>query len=323
MVADSNSTTPAASQFPDPIPGILPCGSIGTLAGATGVGKTALVATWIARWQRGQEICGHPTQRPTQIGIIVGDRRWASHQQWLTAAGCLPVAAYSLRDDPTFPWADLRSWQAVAGAFGRCLDRLQLAPGGLVVLDPMAIFLPGKVNDYKDMALGLGVLDQVLQPRILTCLGIFHQAKQINDASQQYKRPQDRILGSAAQLGFSDTAMYLLGPEDMDRPYYGFGWVPHHAPAETFAFKRDNFGLFVPYDGPIDEGTDATSDRPTQILQMIPAGDEGISTTDLVLRVHELFGISRATIYRDLKTLENRKLIERDEWGTIRRRKVN
>jgi hypothetical protein len=310
------------TSFPDPIPSILPFGSIGTLAGATGVGKTAFIASWIARWQGERTICGHTTHRPPGIGLITADRRAVSHRQWLRAAGCRPIPLYSLRDDDTFPWTDLRIWPRVKDLFARAVDALVLPAGGLVVVDPMAVFLPGRVNDYKDVALGLGILDQVLRPRHLTLVGIFHQAKQIADTSQRYLRPQDRILGSAAQLGFSDTAMYLMAPDEIDRPYYGFGWVPHHAPAATFGFARTADGLFVPYEGPLDEGQTRESDRPTRLLELIPQDGE-ISTGALEERAKTELVISRATVHRDLKVLLSRRRITRDAHGRITRRKVH
>ncbi len=290
---------PAASAFPDPIPGIIPFGSICTFAGASGVGKTALYASWIRRWLDGKTICDHPTNRPTEIGLLVGDRRWQSHRQWLDAAGIKEgeIKSYSLRDDDHFPWNDLRHWPKVSDLFSRALDRLNLSPGGLLLTDPMALWLPGRTNDYKDVAIGIGVLDRIIKPRQLTNMGIFHQSKQINDKSQQYTRPQDKILGSAATIGFSDTAMYLLSPEDLDEPYYGFGWVPHNALAETFEFTRDAWGMFLPYKTAKDQ-----AERQT-ILEYVPY--EPLATAAIVLRVQDAIIplISKSTIERRLKEL--------------------
>lgn len=290
---------PAA--YPDPITDLMPHGSICTLAGASGVGKTALYAGWIRRWLDGKTICGHPTASPSQIGILVGDRRWQSHRQWLDVAGVSEdprLSHYSLRDDDTFAWNDLRTWQKVKDLFSRSLDKLRLDPGATLIVDPLPIWIPGKVNDYKDVAIGLGTLDLVLKPRGLTMLAIFHQSKQIADASQQYKRPQDRILGSAAQIGFSDTAMYLLGPEDLDCGYYGFGWVPHNAKSDTMKLTRDAWGMFVPYTEP------AEYDQLETVYEFIPNDQFGCKVTQLVHRLHSKgFDLSERTIYRCLQRL--------------------
>lgn len=294
------SLTPTATVYPSPIPGIMPYGSITTLAGASGVGKTALYASWIRRWLDGRTICGKPTERPVEIGLLVGDRRWASHRMWLDVAGIKDheIKYYSLRDDDSFQWNDLRLWPKVPDLFQRALDKLQLRPGSLLIADPLPLWLPGKVNDYKDVAIGLGVLDRILKPRGLTTQGIFHQSKQLNDKSQQYARPQDRILGSAAQLGFSDTAMYLLGPEDLDTPYYGFGWAPHNAMHETFKFARDAWGLFIPY------GESDQYDKMEAVFDCIPTDSHGVTTSQLLHRLEvKHVEISRRSVFLCLKKL--------------------
>ncbi len=301
---------PDPHAFPDPIPGIVPFGSICTISGETGVGKNALVSEWIARWQTGRPICGHPTNLPTAIGMVAGDRRWRTAKTWLEVSGCLPISHLSVRDDPKFPWADLRDWRKVPKVFAKVLAELGLTPGGLLIIDPLALFLPGKVNDYKDMAIALGTLDQILAPLQLTTLGIFHQSKQSSDPSKGYNRPQDRILGSAAQIGFSDTSMFIASPTELACDYYCFGWVPHNAPPETFEFTRDKSGLFIPYKGLLDEAGEVEYDRPSQVLLLIPEDTEGIDRADLIELAREKFQISTATAYRDLETLKKRRLIE-------------
>lgn len=332
MTSATVPTDPALCQdspFLDPIPGVIPYGSICTLAGASGVGKTTLTASWVKRWLDGKSICGLPTNRPTSIGFVTGDRRWRSHRNLFDRAGCPPLPYYSLRDDASFDWNSLRTWVKTRDCFNRVLDRLALEPGSLLILDPLALFIPGRVNDYKDVAIGLGVLDQVLLPRQLTTLGLFHQSKQVNDKSAQYKRPQDRILGSAAQLGFSDTAMYLFAPEDLGTPYYGFGWVPHNAPPSTFEFMRDASGLFVPY---VSDGAPAVEapaapreltalERHAILYDLIPP--DGIGTTDLYLVAIEQLHVSLSTVKRDVSILVAQQLVIRDERGHLKRAKAN
>lgn len=317
-LVDPTAPPPA---FPDPIPGILPFGSISTLSGETGAGKNALVSEWVARFQTGRTICHHPTNAPTAIGMIAGDRRWRTAKTWLDVAGCAPIQHVSLRDDPTFKWAKLRDWRTTPQVFAEVLQQLALPPGGLLIVDPLALFLPGKVNDYKDMAIGLAMLDQVLHPLQLTTLGIFHQSKQSADQSKGYSRPQDRILGSAAQIGFSDTSMFLMTPSELAIDYYGFGWVPHNAPAETFEFTRARTGLFVPYKGMLDESDEAQYDRPTQVLQqLVPDDTDGIDRQELVAKIVEQFGVSPATAYRDIDTLKKRRQVEVFAGRVIRRK---
>jgi len=316
----ASNATAAPSSFLDPIPGIIPFGSICTFAGASGVGKTALYASWVRRWLDGQDICGHPTNKPTEIGVLVGDRRWASHRQWLDAAGVQEgeIKHYSLRDDDSFPWNDLRLWPKVSDLFNRALDKLDLAPGALLLTDPMALWLPGRTNDYKDVAIGLGVMDRCIKPRFLTNIGIFHQSKQIADKSQQYVRPQDKILGSAATIGFSDTAMYLLGPEDLGTNYYGFGWVPHNALAETFKFVRDAWGLFVPY----LESSDF--DHIEAVFEQIPTDSYGVTVLWLLQQLKlKGYELARSSTYNCLKKLMQDGRVQQVSRGKYRRAKAS
>lgn len=240
-----------ATPHPDPIPHVMPHGSISTLSGASGVGKTALLAGWIRAWQSGGAINTHQVNQPVAIGMLAVDRPWRDHRQWFAKAGCAPFPYYALRDDDTVDWNAFRDWKRVAVLFAQHVDRVNLPPGALLIVDPLPLYIPGDLNKYKDVAIGLAQLDKVLQARQLTMLGVFHVSKQKGNPKDNYLRPQDRILGSGGQIGYSETAMYLLSPEEGNKPYYEVGWIPHQIKAETFALQRDDRGLFVPVD-PID-----------------------------------------------------------------------
>jgi hypothetical protein len=257
-----------ATPHRDPIEHILPHGSIATLSGASGVGKTALTAGIIRDLQQGKDFYGHKVNVPPSIGYVAADRPWRDHQQWFTRAGCQPFPHYSLPDDKTFDWNRFRKWEQCAAIFCEALDKLALPPGSVVIVDPLPLFIPGRLIDYKDAAIGVRVLDAVgLQPRQLTMIGIFHVAKQKANKNDRYLRPQDRILGSGGQVGYSETAMYLMGPEDIGQPYSEFGWVPHQIKAEKVNLKRDALGLFVPYDE-YDQAIElATAARALQYFQ--------------------------------------------------------
>lgn len=234
--------------FPDPIPVILPHGSISTLNGASGVGKTALLATWVYNLQHGLPINGHPTNRPAAIGILACDRPWRDHAQWFAKANCQPFPYYALWDDPTYDWNGLRDYRAVPKLFGQAVDKLGLPPGSLLIVDPMPLFIPGRLIDYKDVGIGMALLGREIHLRQFTMIGVCHVAKQKGNPKDQYVRPQDRILGSGAQVGYSETAMYLISPEESQKPYYEVGWVPHQAKAEAFRLTKDDQGLFTSHD---------------------------------------------------------------------------
>ncbi len=90
-------------------------------------------------------------------------------------------------------------------------------------------------------------------------IGTAHAAKQKADKNERYLRPQDRILGSTALFGYTDTQMYLAAPDETGSKdgVYTFFWNPHHAPPAAFPLTRDSEGRFV-----IAEGT-GTSAAPS------------------------------------------------------------
>lgn len=236
-------------QFPDPLPGVIPFGSLSIFMGPPKRGKTAVLAEWCARWRDGRPICGLPTNSPTGLGIFTTDHKWHLNQQgWFAKAGFPEIRHYSLRDELTIQWRQLRIPHKADEILNRALDTLNLPPGSLILIDVIGPFITSKLNDYAEVVGGLGTISQIMDRRQLTCLAVSHMAKQKGDVKDRYKDPFERILGSGAQIGFSDTMFYLLGPQDLDQPYYEVGWQPTHSPSGTFRFKRDAFGLFVPHD---------------------------------------------------------------------------
>lgn len=129
----SNAESPTSSQppnpFPDPIPGIIPFGTVTLVGGASGVGKTTMLAEWCARWRDGRPICGHPTNPPTAFCYISADRPWLEYQPMFTAAGFPDIPHYALAQDPTISLADLRKPFGGGEMFAKVLDRLKLPAG--------------------------------------------------------------------------------------------------------------------------------------------------------------------------------------------------
>lgn len=277
--AASASTTPASApprHFPDPIAHLIPHGSICTLSGASGVGKTAFLATLIRLMQTGGEFLGHTVNKPPAIGVLVCDRPWRDHEQWFNKAGCDPLPHLSLRDEYGYNWDILRRPAEIPKIFGGLIDAIKLPPGSLLIVDPLPLFIPGRLIDYKDVAIGLGHLDQQLHQRQLTMIGIFHVSKQKGNKNDRYLRPQDRILGSSALIGYSETAFYLLGPEEAESEFHLFGAVAHQLPPMSVNYARTPDGLFIPATESHALDTAAAHDA---ALACLPAPGTTISTS--------------------------------------------
>lgn len=294
---DSLPPTLPPCQYPDPLPGVIPHGSLCIFMGPPKRGKTALLAEWFARWRDGRSICGLETHRPAGLGILTTDHKWHLNQGgWFTQAGFPDIPHVSLRDDPAMLWRQLRIPARADDILNRALDRLALPPGSVVAIDVMGPFLTSRLNDYAEVVGGLGTISQMLDKRELTGIGLSHMGKQKGDSKDQYKDPFERILGSGAQIGFSDTMFYLLGPKDLDQPYYEVGWQPTHAPAGTFRFKRDAFGMFVPYtdqQGPLGTTAYESPVGVDAVLVQMPVDLPGWTTAQLLVALEEQCGVKR------------------------------
>lgn len=234
--------------FPDPIPGIIPFGTLTLFAGAPGVGKTAMLADWCARWRDGRTICGKATNRPTGFYYLAADRQWKSHQQWFDAVGFSDIIHYSIADDLLYDLAKIqKSFNAIV-CFEEAVRRLNPIPGSHLFVDPASpLFIAGDPNRARDVAASLLRFSRVAQQLQICITCTAHFGKQKGDPREQYVRPQDRIAGSGAFAGFSDTQIYLVDPLPPDQAYHILGWVPRHGPSEEFHFTRNDQGLFVPY----------------------------------------------------------------------------
>lgn len=239
-----------------PIPILLPGGGVTILSGATGIGKTAFVAQIVKAVLDGEgEILGCPVF-PTakKVGIIVTDRDWAEAHHWYTKHGVVKgprFTAYCLQDDYGVKWVRFTDAREHRTLFNEALDLLDLPPQSLVVVDPISPFLGSNLNDYSKTFAAIGPLNQALKKRQLTALGLHHVMKMKKDPNNRHVRPQDRILGSTAIASFTNTQIYLMGPEENEKPnterWYTIGFVPHNSQGRELRFSRDADGRFIPY----------------------------------------------------------------------------
>lgn len=311
----SVSDPPSRRQaFPDPIPGIITFGSLNLLAGASGVGKTCLLAWVLAQLRDGAPVFDHPVNTPTKLGYICADRGHATAYYWLDKIGYSDIPFYSLADDEGFNTSRLRSKVSLIKVLGECIDKLALPPGGLVVVDPLAIFMGGNLNDYLNCAVACLEMRRECKRRQITMIGTAHASKQKADKKQRYERLQDRILGSTAQLAYGDTQLYLAAPEETDERFYTFLWHSHTSPAETVSLGRNTQGMFVPWAQSVVAAEEGA------VYKAIPEDHSPIPLTTILGLCSD---ISRATVFRRLQELVDQGLIEREDKGQYKRRKVH
>jgi hypothetical protein len=307
---------------------------VNLLAGASGVGKTCLV-TWLLQRLRENRtaehgVFGHPVTAPPKIVYISADRGWAGALDWFTRAGWPDIPHYAFAEDPSFNLRLLRRKSELINLLATCIDKFgDLPRGSLVCIDTVGIFLGGNLNDYFSVAIALLELRRLCVERGITVIGLCHAGKQKSDPKEQYNRPQDRILGSAALLGYADTQMYLAPPSETGGMYYEFSWNPHLAPEQTFRMTRADNGLFIPYDEAAE--TVATETRRVVdiqarldtdphvplVLGLITDAATGSSTGSILSAA--LPTISRATTFRIVNMLAQAGQIESLGRGVWRR----
>lgn len=249
------------------------------------------------------------TNQPTQFCYLAADRQWESHQQWFNQVGFPDIPRYSLADDPDFDHKELLKPLNALDLFRRsllkCNNGMPPLRGALVFVDPVSpLFIAGSPNNSRDVARTLLGMSKLAHLHQITLILVAHFSKQKNNPTDQYTRPQDRIAGSGAFSGFSDTQMYLVDP-DKDHPFHTLGWTPRHQRPEEFACTRDEkTGLFIPYDV-IQEDMAAS-----QVLDCFDA--TGITTLAVVKdRVRTQHGYSDSTIMRALRQLlEHHRIVK-------------
>lgn len=314
----------------DPLPNILTCGSLNLLAGASGIGKTALIAWLMRQFRDGAPIFGHPTQPPPAIGYLTADRPWEHTKHWFSAVGFPEVRQYSIIDDATLKLPNQRLKHLRVDFFKSCVAKLQLPPGSLLVVDPIALFLGGNLLDYDTVAFACIEIHRWLQqpPQMYCTLGLAHSAKQRAEKNDRYLRLQDRISGSMALLGYTETQMYLAAPEETGdkEGAYTFLWNPHTAPAEVFQFHKGTNGLFLTEGVSTQGSTGDPLSRPLspfelEVYAQFPYGPESVVSTHQFVALYSADGgeAKRKAVQRALATLEARGLIVKLRRGVWKR----
>ena len=305
---------PYTEYPPDVIPKILLGGSVNLLAGASGVGKTALLASMMVKLRDNQPVFGRQPNPVPRIGVLSIDRSWAqSSAHWYRLAGWEDIPHYCIQDDQSFNIDLLGNRSKRLDILKRCLDQLDrlygLPFGSLIIIDPAAAFLGGNLMDYDACMVACSKLRRLALQRGVTFIGAVHASKQKNNKKEQYRRLQDRIMGSAAQLGFTDSQLYLASPEEIGERFYTFLWNSHHAKPEVFPLERSEDGLFVP------QGQGVVSKESQAVFAHLPTTEEGVGFGELIL----VSGVSKSSVWRVLQEGMKDGTVEKVGHGKYRR----
>lgn len=305
--------------FPDPIPGILPFGTVTLVAGAPHAGKTTLLADWCRSWRDGTPILGKPTHRPTGLYYLTVDRGWDSYAPIFADAGYPEIPHYSIVDDDTVSLLDFSKPFQAFELFKRSLDCLAPLPGGHVIVDPVSpIFIRGDQNRSRDVATSLVAFARRCKEYQINLTLTAHFGKQRIDPKEQYVDPEDRISGSGSFSGYSHTQVYLIKPSPPKQPYTLLGWHPRHGPPEEFKLVKGPGGRFQPY----TEEQGETS-RDLAVLEAFPLPGVLVGFAELKTTIQIATGFSPATIKRALDVLIKDRRVLRMGRGAYTRVKLS
>ncbi|MEP6539889.1 MAG: AAA family ATPase, partial [Bryobacteraceae bacterium] len=242
MLTDKLQSAVPRPREPDLIQDIFPSNEIHIIGGPSGSGKSTLLFQWLADWQRGEPVLGHKSN-PCPYVIVACDRRKSSCEATLDRIGLKEVLS------PVIGTEEL-DWGS--DDFINCFEQIvnhERFPSDrkLVVLEGMATLVPaGKINDYHSVSHMLRLMSRVCERRGLTVIGTMHNAK--TSDNHRITNPRERILGSVAWSGFSDT-LVLVEQMDMSKPLLDSRQVtilPRNSKGLVVRFKLDKNGRFTP-----------------------------------------------------------------------------
>lgn len=195
---------PPPGRLPYLIEGMLPAGQVHLLGGPSGGGKTTLAFQMIKALETGTPFLGRQT-RQVKVAYISGDRPSLSVLETQDRCGVgFPV--FSAVDEK------LECEDLITKIF----PRLPAVTGGkpdFIYIDGFTAFVPGGFhNNYSIVAKWLAGLQRYCRRMGITILGACHTAK--TKQGEMFTNPRQRILGSVAWAGFSETVLIIEPLED-------------------------------------------------------------------------------------------------------------
>jgi hypothetical protein len=289
------------------IDNLLPEREVHLLAGPSGAGKPTWLTTFLHSWSKGESVFGHKSH-PAEYLYISLDRSYASVLRTLDRLG--------LAHDQ-FPFYDPPDNITSATPLIKIIEdaKKKHPEARLFVVEGIATRVPdGKPNDYKIVADFLLSLRKTAEKLDITILGVAHTTK--TKGEDRYENPRQRIAGSVAWGGFSETII-ILEPKDP-------GDVSPDAPRELMLLPRNWKEQVFEYafvDGLLVEKRSVKTTN-YQTMQLFLADIKGNPNTGTKLftptEAMEKTGLSKSSFYAEVVKFLGQRVIEKLDHGTYR-----
>ena len=253
---------------------VIPAHETSILAGASGAGKTTLLMHILKELQHNKPVFGHAITKDLKIGFIAADRTWEAYKKLAQTVGVdvdKLTHVRALIDDDKIDCSTLERNPSII--LYNLLNEMVEKGVQLVIVDPLAVLLGCDLNKYHVVAARLIQLNRYCRLNGLTVLGTHHATKARTESG--FKRPQDRINGSGALLGFTSTQLFLAAADETGSEYTEWHIISHHAKPKVVHLKRTNdTGTFYQCDPLEDIATKAletgTNKTMAQVYGLVP-----------------------------------------------------
>lgn len=283
---------------------ILPTGEIHLFGGPSGAGKTTLEFQMLNDWQSGRPVFGMPSH-PCEWAYLSADRGLETTYATIRRTGVKfdDRHIHSLIEDSRYGSSllGITNW----------IDAY-MKGGGYLILDGMLSLVGNEMNNYSEVKNLLIDLRRNCRKRGVTVKGLVHTSKMREDSV--IMNPRQRIAGSVAWAGFSETVMLIEPTSYKDSTMMDcrtFYILPRNAPEMRFSLMFDSTGRLVE----VEESLGATI-MDFQLAKLKP-GEVFATKTASTWAAEK--GLTRRTAERWLTRMEDEGKIEKVDTGRWRR----
>ena len=218
---------------------VLPVNQFSLLVGASGSGKTTLILqAWYSHERHEPFVIGFPPHIE-RVAYIAADRTKEEPEERAAYLQLKNIEFYGITDDEKLNYDLVHQPRSL---WDRTVQQFK-HPFQMMIVDPIALFVDGNLNDFKHVAITLMRWNRYCKQSNITMLGLHHTTKQ--RADNRFLRPQDRVSGSGAFPGYSGTQCVLVEGIEDGLDYEQLIIIPHKTPKEYYSLNRRRDGYFT------------------------------------------------------------------------------